>query len=133
MFINNLNNNQQDKLQTLTQLIVNTHNTTQSHRARQLSSTKNQYTVHATSSETALLELESTFTTQSAKVSLLLELMSATYRHKTSHNDEKGLIQAIAWKLNISLQLLKDMECWVELQHVLTKEAKILMGEKTHH
>lgn len=124
MFINNLNNDQQSKLQTLTQMIISTDD---------INKYAHYTTIHTTPSETALLELEDTFTTQEAKVSLLLELMSAAYRHKADQQDERGLIQAIAWKLNIPPQLLKDMECWVELQSILAKEAKMLMGETTCH
>lgn len=123
MFISNLNNDQQGKLQTLTQMLVNTDYTTQ----------QQPYVFDTGLSTTVLLELEDSFTTQEAKVSLLLELMSAAYQHKTAGVDKYGLIQAIAWKLNIPLQLLQDMEYWVELQSILTKEAKMLMSEPTRH
>lgn len=132
MFTNNLNNNQQGKLRTLTQMLIHANNTTEHPPTRRLKSIKKSSVSHITSTETAILELEDTFITQSSKVSLMLELMSAAYSHQ-SHGDERGLIQAIAWKLNIPPQLLKDMECWAELQSILTKEAKIFMGETSCH
>lgn len=123
MFISNLNNDQQGKLHTLTQMLVHTENAAK----------QQPYVSDTGLNTTVLLELEDSFTTQEAKVSLLLELMSAAYQHQTDHVDNYGIIQAIAWKLNIPSQLLQDMEYWVELQSILTKEAKMLMSEPTCH
>lgn len=72
-------------------------------------------------------DLATTFSTQPAKVSLLLELIGVAYADDDYHKTEKKLMQEIASSISISSLLLVDMESWVKRQFISMKEVNTFM------
>jgi hypothetical protein len=79
--------------------------------------------------DVALCEISSKFTTQQAKVSLLLELLGVAHADNNYHESERGIIKSVTEVLDIEPRLLEDMEAWVKRQFILMKEARIFMEE----
>ncbi|MBE8232687.1 MAG: hypothetical protein HAW67_03055 [Endozoicomonadaceae bacterium] len=86
-------------------------------------SIKNQYTSMTLPDEIAVKQL-ATLSTQSAKIAYLLKLMHTLYTSEEQYRNEKGNIQKIANTLNIPLQLLNDIECWVFVHNNKVKSIK---------
>ena len=127
MFVSNLNKEQQGQLLSLADMMMKADGKIVEEELIIIDTIKAQCSPDVLPTKVSIPDLAATFSTQPAKVSLLLELLGVAYADDDYHITEQKLIQEIASSLNISSQLLADMESWVQRQFLLIKEAKTFM------
>jgi len=128
MFISYLNNEQQGQLLSLAEMIMNADGNIAEEEISIINTMKAQCSPDVlTAGKVSISDLATRFSTQPAKVSLLLELIGVAYADDDYHETEKKLIQEIASSLNISFPLLADMESWVKRQFLSMKEVNTFM------
>lgn len=130
MFVKNLDIDQQKILLGLSRKIIRADGQVATEEANILSLIESQCSVSISESfEVNTADLASYFKSQTAKVSLLLELISVANVDNQYHANEKNITLEVAKSLDISLQLFADMESWVARQFSLIREANSFMEE----
>lgn len=128
MFVNNLNPRQQECLLGLSKLLVEADGSLSEKESEILAVIESQCETSVAVVEDPLSALGEYFEDNSSKVALMLELVGIAYADSEYHEAEQALIKKIAGLLNVSFDLLSDIEKWVERQFALVQEAKELMG-----
>lgn len=130
MFINNLSNQQQSALIKTAELLIASDSVIAAEEENILNSLKSQSHPDLPNLHSfELSSLKEIFTTQKAKVSLMLELVAVALIDEEYHSNERSFINDIAGILDINDATLIQIESWVEKQMDLQKSALEMMEQ----
>jgi uncharacterized tellurite resistance protein B-like protein len=114
MFVSYLNEEQQSILLALAQSIIQADGVTDEREEELFETIRAQCQAAITPINISMSELHTHFTSHPTKVALLLELIAIAYADEEYHLKEQDLIQEIANGLQISKELLIEIERWVK-------------------
>lgn len=128
MFVNGLDKNQQSALLYLSHEVAKADGDLHELQMGLMEVIKAQCEDNVQEQEVTLDELSQVFDNNSAKCSLLLELLGVAHSNNDYDPREKALIGQYAEALSISKNKLKELETWVTKQLALMEEVKQLIN-----
>ncbi len=130
MFVQNLNIEQQSALLAASKLLIASDGDVSQEEQLMLNTLASQceHGVEA-ASNFEVLHLKGMFNTQTEKSSFMLELLGMAFADADYHETEQSFIFTVSEAMELTPDMLADMEAWVKTQLELANSVARFMGE----
>lgn len=129
MFIHNLTKEQQSALLYLANELIHSDGELENAEMAIIETLKKQCELDVILTPIKIEELSTIFASNRAKYSVLLELIAIAYVDEQYHQEEQNLILKYAELLNVSNDMLINLERWVKKQLTLSQEIELLLNQ----
>ena len=130
MFVQNLNTSQQEILLSMAKQVISVDGIIDEREMNLFYVLKSQCNQDVKDEESINFEkARELFSTKASKVSLMLELIGVAHADEEYRREEQEFIKKVANSIQISENILCDLENWVKRQIILVKEANLFMEE----